>query len=97
MTKWRRFEVMLPVQFNEGRPVPRGWIGEAVEEIADGFRIEGRGRYVGVSHRDNLVQIFVDVPDSAKNRTWMKKFKERWKARLEQSEWWLVSHRIDIE
>lgn len=47
--------------------------------------------------RDNLVKIVVDVPDSAKNRNWMKNFKAKWKERLEQLELWLVSYRIEIE
>ena len=105
MTKWRRFEVMLPLQFNDGVTVPQEWIGEAVVEIADYFgaasfetqRIEGHWRHAGVLYRDNLVRIVVDVPDSAKNRKWMKEFKDRWKKRLEQVELWMVSYRIDIE
>jgi hypothetical protein len=39
----------------------------------------------------------VDVPDSPNNRRWMKGFKERWKARLEQLDLWMVSYRIEIE
>ena len=105
MTKWRRFEVMLPLQFNDGVTVPQEWIGEAVVEIADYFgaasfetqRIEGHWRHAGVLYRDNLVRIVVDVPDSAKNRKWMKEFKKRWKERLKQLELWMVSYRIEIE
>ena len=48
-------------------------------------------------YRDNLVRIIVDVPDSARNRRWMKAFKARWKTRLEQLELWMVSYRIEIE
>ena len=48
-------------------------------------------------YRDDLVRIVVDVPDSAKNRQWMKSFKARWKGRLEQLELWLISYRIDLE
>ncbi len=33
--KSRRFEVLLPVQFNDGREVPPEWIAEAVLEIVD--------------------------------------------------------------
>jgi hypothetical protein len=31
--KWRRFEVLLPLQFNDGRPVSPEWVAEAVLEI----------------------------------------------------------------
>jgi hypothetical protein len=43
------------------------------------------------------VKVVVDLPDSAMNRRWMQQFKDRLKARLEQSELWMVSYRIEIE
>jgi hypothetical protein len=85
--------------------VPGEWLAEAVLEIVDHFgavsyetqKVEGHWRQGGVVYRDTLVRLVVDVPDSAKNRQWMKQFKERWKSRLEQLELWMVSHRIEIE
>ncbi len=64
-TKWRRFEVMLPRQFNDGRDVPLEWISLAVLEIGDHFGsvsyetqiIEGRWQQAGVVYRDNLARI----------------------------------------
>jgi len=43
------------------------------------------------------VRVVVDVPDTAKHRQWMRQFKGRWKARLEQLELWMVSYRIEVE
>jgi hypothetical protein len=60
-------------------------------------RVEGHWRHAGVVYRDNLVRIVVDVPDNVKNREWMKQFKERWKACLEQIDLWIVSYRVEIE
>lgn len=104
-SKWRRFEVLLPLQFNDGRPVPSNWIAEAVREIVEQFgaasyetqKVEGHWRQGGVLFRDDLVRLFVDLPDSTPNRKWMKLFKERWKTRLEQLELWMVSYRIEVE
>jgi len=104
-SKWRRFEVLLPLQFNDGRDVPAEWLAEAVLEIVDHFgaasyetqKVEGHWRHGGVLYRDNLVRVIVDVPDSTKNRQWMKRFKKRWKTRLEQLELWMVSYRIEVE
>ena len=103
--KWRRYEVMLPLQFNDGREVPADWLAEAVLEVVDHFgaasyetqKVEGHWRHGGVAYRDNLVKIVVDVPDKAPNRKWMKGFKGRWKARLEQLDLWMVSYQIEIE
>ena len=97
--------MLLPLQFNDGRSVPPEWLAEAVLEIVDYFgaasyetqKVEGHWRHGGVLYRDDLVRLIVDAPDSAKNRRWMKTFKERWKERLEQVELWMVSYRIEIE
>jgi len=104
-SKWRRFEVLLPLQFNDGREVPPQWLAEAVLEIVEHFgaasyetqKVEGHWRQGGVLYRDNLVKVIVDVTDSAGNRQWMRQFKVRWKGRLEQLELWMVSYRIEVE
>jgi hypothetical protein len=104
-SSWRRFEVLLPLRFNDGRDVPPDWLAEAVFEIVDRFgaasyetqKVEGHWRHGGVVYRDDLVRVVVDAPDSAENRDWMKTFKERWRVRLEQLELWVVSYPIDIE
>ena len=36
-SRLRRFEVLLPLQFNDGRDVPGEWLAEAVLEIVDQF------------------------------------------------------------
>jgi hypothetical protein len=104
-SKWRRYEVLLPLQFNDGRDVPGEWLADAVLEVVEQFgaasyesqRIEGQWREAGVVYRDNLVRIVIDVPDTANHRRWMKAFKQRWKAKLEQIELWMVSYVITIE
>jgi len=84
-SKWRRFEVLLPLQFNDSREIPGELLAEALLEVVDNFgaasyetqKVEGHWRQGGVLYRDSLVRIVVDVPDSAKNPQWMKKFKSR--------------------
>jgi len=85
--------------------VPRDWLSEAFLEVGEHFgaasfetqTIEGIWFHEGASYQDNLVRLVVDVPDTVKNRNWMKKFKARWKDRLKQVELWIVSYRIEIE
>jgi hypothetical protein len=36
-SKSRRYEVLLPVRFNDGKDVPEEVLGEAVNEIVDQF------------------------------------------------------------
>jgi hypothetical protein len=40
-SNWRRFEVLLPLQFNDGREVPPEWLAEAVLEIVERFGADG--------------------------------------------------------
>lgn len=104
-SKLRRFEIMLLLQFNDGREVPSEWMVEAVFEIVENFgavsyetqNVEGHWRYEGVLYRDNLIKLVIDVADSEENRNWMREFKVRWKERLEQLELWLVSYKIDVD
>jgi hypothetical protein len=35
--KLRRFEILLPLQFNDGREIPNDWLAEAVLEIVEHF------------------------------------------------------------
>lgn len=97
--------MLLPLQFNDGRDVPAEWLADAVLEIVEQFgaasyetqQIEGHWRQRGTTYRDNLVRLVLDVPDTAKNRRWMKAFKRRWKTKLEQLELWMVSYLVTIE
>lgn len=102
---WRRYEVMLPLQFNDGSAVPAELSGEAVLEIIEHYGgasyqsqpIQGHWIHEGIHYQDNHVKLVVDMPESTKNRNWMKKYKARWKKRLQQLELWMVSYRIDVE
>ncbi len=103
--KLRRFEVLLPTRFNDGREVPDDWLAEAIDEIIDQFgtasfykdAVEGYWQHGGTLYRDDLGLIIVDVPDNIKNRKFMKAFKARGKPCKMQLEIWMVSYLIDIE
>jgi hypothetical protein len=103
--KLRRFEILLPLQFNDGREVPSDWLAEAVLEIVEKFdaasyetqKVEGHWRHQGILYRDNLVKIVIDAEDEEANREWMRDYKARWKEKLEQLDLWLVSYTIDVD
>lgn len=104
-SKFRRFEVLLPTRFNDGRAVPDDCFADAIDEIIEQFgaasfhkgAVEGYWQQGGTLYRDSLGLIVVDVPNNSKSRKWMKTYKARWKARLEQLEIWMVSYLIDVE
>jgi hypothetical protein len=98
----RRFEVLLPLRFNDGRPVPNELIAQTLLEIEEHFgavsgetqTIRGFWRHEGQSFRDDLTRIFVDAPDTAESEQYFETFKEVLKARFEQVEIWITTHPV---
>ena len=94
--KLRRFEILLPLQFNDGREVPPEWLADAVLEIVVNFgaasyetqKVEGHWRHQGVLYRDNLVKIVIDAADEGANREWMRGYKNQC--------WLVVGSRVPI-
>ena len=56
-SNWRRFEVLLPLRFNDGKPVQGEWMAEAVLEVVEYFgaasyetqKVEGHWRHGAVT------------------------------------------------
>lgn len=100
----RRFEVLLPLRFNDGSSVPDSLIADTLIELEERFgavscetqRIEGRWRYEGQSYRDDLVRAFVDVDDIPDHRQFFAGFKERLKERFRQLDIWMTTYLIEV-
>ena len=101
---FRRYEILLPRQFNDGSPIPDALIIETVLEVESQFGavssetqiIRGYWQHEGQPHRDELARIFVDVPDTQENRQFFQEFKERLKTRFRQIDIWMTTHPIEI-
>jgi hypothetical protein len=61
-SKWRRFEVLLPLQFNDGRPIPSEWLAEAVLEVTDYFG--------AASYETQKVEVTGDTAAFSTGMTW---------------------------
>lgn len=104
-SKLRRFEILLPQQYNDGNEIPRKLRGLALKEVIDRFgaasfepkSIEGYWHHQGLLYTDSLSKIVIDIDDTDENRKWMREFKARWKSKLDQLELWLVSYEIDVD
>jgi hypothetical protein len=101
---FRRFEILLPLRFNDGQPIPETLVAETLLEIEDRFgavsaetqQIHGIWRHAGRSYRDELTRIFVDVPDVPESVTFFRELKERLKSRFQQIDIWMTSHPVDV-
>jgi hypothetical protein len=100
----RRFELLLPLRFNDGQPVPDDLIAETLIELETQFGavscetqpIRGLWHYEGQPFRDDLVRVFVDVADLPENRQFFVEYKDRLKARFQQLDIWLATHAIEV-
>jgi hypothetical protein len=100
----RRFEILLPRRFNDGEPVPAEVIADTLLELEQQFGavssetqiIRGLWRHEGKSFRDELVRVFIDVPDTAESRQFFLEFKERLKTRFRQVDIWMTTFPIEV-
>ena len=101
---YRRYEVLLPLRFNDGNPVPDELLAETILELEQQFgavscetqNIHGIWSHAGQSYRDDLVRLFVDVPDLPESRQFFVAFKERLKTRFAQLDIWVTTHPLEI-
>jgi hypothetical protein len=100
----RRFEVLLPLRLNDGTPVPDETVAETLIELEEQFgavscetqTIRGRWRSDGQSYRDDLIRVFVDIPDEPENRSFFVEYKERLKERFQQLDIWMTTYLIEV-
>jgi hypothetical protein len=100
----RRFEVLLPLRFNDGTPVPDAAVADTLQEFEERFgavscetqTIRGRWRADGQSYRDDLIRVFVDAADEPESREYFVAAKERLKERFRQLDIWMTTYLIEV-
>jgi hypothetical protein len=103
-TQFRRYEILLPTNFNDGSAVPQKLLGQSLRELRKQFgsisaetqSIEGQWEHRGKLHRDLNVRVFIDVADTADNRQFFIDFKELLKERFHQIDIWLTTYLIEV-
>jgi hypothetical protein len=101
MTELDRYEILLPLKFNDGRMVPRELLAQTRTELKERFGaisaesqvIRGEDEETGC-HGDQLTRVFVDVPATEENRLFFRKLKERLKERFAQFEIFITVHSV---
>jgi hypothetical protein len=96
--------MLLPLRFNDGQPVPGALIAETLVELEQKFgavssetqTIHGRWHQEGIAYRDDLVRVFVDVPDETEARQFFAEYKERLKARFGQLDIWMTTYPVEV-
>jgi hypothetical protein len=103
----RRFEVLLPSQFNDGADIAETCLRcfpETLMDVIDRFgalsleRAPIEGVWMAMGHRydDELLRLTIDVPDTDDTRRWMTMFKTELLTRFQQLEIYITSYPIDV-
>jgi hypothetical protein len=101
---YRRYEILLPRQFNDGRQVPPRLFDETLIELRRQFgpascetqTIQGQWQHQREIYHDQSVRVFVDVEDVPENREFFLGFKQELKQQFDQFDIWMTSHPIDV-
>jgi len=71
MSTLRRYEILVPLVFNDGTPVPEELLAQTFIELRDQFGaaswetqvVRGSWEHEGTIYEDNLTRFLVDLPD----------------------------------
>ena len=104
MSALRRYEILVPLMFNDGRPVPESLLAQTFTELRERFgaaswetqTLRGAWEYQSVVYEDNLTRFFVDVADLPEQRIFFQDFKEKLKIRFGQLDIWITSYPLDV-
>lgn len=99
-----RFELLLPLYYNDGRPIEEEKFLVTDEELIERFdatstdtvTVSGRWLYKGTLYADKLVRIRVDTEDDEGVRQFILQFKETLKARFEQFDIYITAQQIEV-
>lgn len=100
----RRYEMLLPLKYNDGRPIEDEKVYQTREELIGRFDavsfqpgiIQGTWVHEGVRYEDDLRRVVVDVEDSPETRQFFADYKPILCARFEQLEIYIASYPVDI-
>lgn len=101
---FRRYEILLPRQFNDEQTVPDELIADTLLDLRQRFGavssetqiIRGLWTHEGKVFRDDLIRVFVDVLETPETQQFFREFKERLKTRFRQIDIWMTSHPIEV-
>ena len=98
-----RFEILLPLNYNNGAEIEPEKFDVTAEELSERFggitqdtiRITGTWKYGGARYRDNLMRIRIDSNDRTAEG-FLLAYKEHLKERFRQIDVWITAHEIRI-
>ena len=99
-----RFEILLPLYYNDGSRIEEEKFVETDEELlaqfdatsTDSVIVRGRWIYQSTLYEDKLIRIRIDATDIPSNWEFFKQYKETLKNRFQQEDIWITAHKITV-
>jgi hypothetical protein len=103
-SSFRRYEVLVPIRFNDGVEVPDELVGDTLLELRKRFGsvsletqiIRGQWSHEGQTYLDENMRMFLDVPDTEGARRFFVQFKRKLKKRFKQIDVWITTYPIEV-
>ncbi len=100
----RRYEILFPRKYNDGRPVSGELFEQAREELVGRFggvtmepqTVRGVWDHQGARYEDELVRYVVDVEDTPENQQFFVGWKLVLLQRFQQIEIYITSYLVDV-
>lgn len=104
MRRLVQYVILLPLSFNDGRPVPAELRLQTYEELMarfggltiDEVAVTGYWQHEGRRYEEPAKRVTVVGEDSAENDAFMVEFKESLGRRFGQIEIWISAQRIEL-
>ena len=101
---FRRYEILLPLRFNDGRSIPDDAVADALLALRREFgavscetqTIRGLWQHEEQVYRDELMRVWVDALDTPQSRQFFVTFKEILKTRFEQIDIWMTTYPLEV-
>src|SRR5438034_8447760 len=99
-----RFEILLPLFHNDGRPVEREKYLQTDDELVQAFGasstdtvvVRGRWLYQSTLYHDQLIRVRLELADTPENWQVVRAIKEVLKTRFDQQDIWITAHRVEV-
>ena len=102
----RKYEIYLPLKYNDGKNIEAEKIRSIKEELVDAFGAitvsslsspyQGTWKYGGVEFIDDIIKIEVVATNDRATKKFFKEFKERLKESLQQIDILITTHGIQV-
>ncbi len=101
---FERYEILLPLNYNDGTPVEPERFQETRRELVDRFGaltmdaspISGRWVSSAREYTDELIRFVIDTEATPETDAFFRDFKERLKERFRQLEIWITAYPIRV-